>query len=163
MFILHRQYCARRLRRLYKVLHFTQGTRNSVKPKKVGEDKLNDVRWELFEYKAGQNPQASLEINSYNFSTLQSMFFCAKFSQMKLTFHFFSQTNVWCRVLFRRLCLLTVSVFLPDIFMWFLWMLNVHGVMLWNWSCLPIPSQGRDSTCCDGYARPRNMLKNCRN
>ncbi|XP_028395566.1 signal recognition particle subunit SRP68-like [Dendronephthya gigantea] len=41
----YRQYCARRLRRLYKVLHFTQGTRNSVKPKRVGEDKLTDVRY----------------------------------------------------------------------------------------------------------------------
>lgn len=39
-----RQYCARRLRRLYKVLQFTQGTRNNVKPKKVSEDKLSDVR-----------------------------------------------------------------------------------------------------------------------
>lgn len=41
----YRQYCARRLRRLYKVLHFTQGTRSNVKPKKVGEDKLTDVRF----------------------------------------------------------------------------------------------------------------------
>lgn len=39
------QYCARRIRRIRKSLHFPQGTRNKVVPKKVTVELLNDVRY----------------------------------------------------------------------------------------------------------------------
>ena len=40
-----RQYCARRIRRIRKSLHFLQGTRHKVQPKKVTEEAiLKDAR-----------------------------------------------------------------------------------------------------------------------
>ncbi|KXJ06382.1 Signal recognition particle subunit SRP68 [Exaiptasia diaphana] len=41
----YRQYCTRRLRRLYKTLHFQQGSRNNIKPKKVTENVVKDVKF----------------------------------------------------------------------------------------------------------------------
>ncbi|KAK2181664.1 hypothetical protein NP493_386g05040 [Ridgeia piscesae] len=41
----YRQYCARRLRRIRKSLHFPQGYRNKVQPKKITEEILTDVRY----------------------------------------------------------------------------------------------------------------------
>ncbi|CAD5120345.1 DgyrCDS8920 [Dimorphilus gyrociliatus] len=43
----YRQYCARRLRRVRKSLHFPQGNMRKVQPKKVTEDHLKDVKFLL--------------------------------------------------------------------------------------------------------------------
>ncbi|XP_067044030.1 signal recognition particle subunit SRP68-like [Acropora muricata] len=41
----YRQYCQRRLRRLYKTMHFQHGSRHAFKAKKVSQDLLKDVRY----------------------------------------------------------------------------------------------------------------------
>ncbi|XP_068732077.1 signal recognition particle subunit SRP68-like [Montipora capricornis] len=41
----YRQYCQRRLRRLYKTMHFQHGSRHIFKSKKVTKDLLKDVRY----------------------------------------------------------------------------------------------------------------------
>ena len=39
-----RQYCQRRLRRLYKTMNFHHGSRHAFKSKKVTQDLLKDVK-----------------------------------------------------------------------------------------------------------------------
>ena len=39
-----RGYCSRRIKRIRKSLHFPQGNRNRVNPKKITEEVLNDAR-----------------------------------------------------------------------------------------------------------------------
>ncbi|EDO32726.1 predicted protein, partial [Nematostella vectensis] len=41
----YRQYCARRLRRLYKTLHFQHGSRHAFKPKKLTKELVKDVKF----------------------------------------------------------------------------------------------------------------------
>ncbi|KAM7429566.1 signal recognition particle subunit srp68 [Porites harrisoni] len=41
----YRQYCQRRLRRLYKTMNFQHGSRHSFKAKKVTQELLNDVKY----------------------------------------------------------------------------------------------------------------------
>ena len=40
-----RSYCSRRIRRIRKSLHFPQGNKHKVQPKKITSDRLTDVRY----------------------------------------------------------------------------------------------------------------------
>lgn len=48
-FAVCRSYCSRRIRRIRKSLHFPQGNKHKVQPKKITVEKLTDVRWESLE------------------------------------------------------------------------------------------------------------------
>lgn len=48
--IFFRSYCSRRIRRIRKSLHFPQGGRNRVTPKKVTVELLTDSRLEYFPF-----------------------------------------------------------------------------------------------------------------
>ena len=55
VFYSRRQYCARRIRRIRKSLHFIQGTRYKVQPKKITQEMiLKDARYNFFCLKSNQ-------------------------------------------------------------------------------------------------------------